>query len=434
MPIETSRQSALRLLVALLMAASMWLYVELVLIPHQKTQALLQASPRGNLSDLYPRWLGARELLLHRRDPYRADVTREIQIGYYGRPLDSARPNDPKDQQAFAYPIYVVLLLAPTVTLPFAAVREIFFYLFAVCAAAMVPLWLRTIGWRVSRHAIAIWILLCVSCFPSIQGLKLQQLSLLVATLIAGSVYALARRQFAVAGTLLALATIKPQLVALLALWLGIWVLGNWRERQRVLWSFTATLAVLVIAGEALLPGWISEFRNATQDYYRYTGGGKSVLDVMLSPVWGRITAALLIAMLLVLSWRNRRANQDTSVFQWSLSFTLTTTLLVIPMFAPYNQLLLLPAIMMTVRSAHDLWRKDRLSRLFCSLTALSILWQFLAAAALVSALAFLPAATVQKPWSLPIYPSFAIPILIYAVLLSSMRALTAQPNTLTEG
>jgi hypothetical protein len=196
--------------------------------------------------------------------------------------------------------------------------------------------------------------------------------------------------------------------------------LGNWRERQRALWSFTVTLAVLVIAGEALLPGWISEFRNATQDYYRYTGGGKSVLDVMLSPVWGRITAALFIAMLLVLNWRNRWANQDTSEFQWSLSFTLTTTLLVIPMFAPYNQLLLLPAIMMTVRSARDLWRKNRLSRLFCSLTALSILWQFLAAAALVSALAFLPAAPVQKAWSLPIYPSFDIPILIHAVLLSS--------------
>ncbi|MGD1006096.1 MAG: hypothetical protein ABR980_02565, partial [Ignavibacteriaceae bacterium] len=33
-------------------------------------------------SDLYPRWLGSREALLHHRDPYGADVTREIQTGF----------------------------------------------------------------------------------------------------------------------------------------------------------------------------------------------------------------------------------------------------------------------------------------------------------------------------------------------------------------
>ena len=62
----------------------------------------------ADLSDLYPRWLGARELLLHHRDPYSPEVTREIQIGYYGRPLDPSRPQDPRDQQGFAYPAYVV--------------------------------------------------------------------------------------------------------------------------------------------------------------------------------------------------------------------------------------------------------------------------------------------------------------------------------------
>jgi len=56
--------------------------------------------PRGNLSDLYPRWLGARELLLHGRDPYSPEITREIQRGYYGRELDSSRPNDPGTKAA----------------------------------------------------------------------------------------------------------------------------------------------------------------------------------------------------------------------------------------------------------------------------------------------------------------------------------------------
>ena len=75
-----------------MMAAAMWLWVQHVAIPHQQAEAAVSGSPRGNLSDLYPRWLGARELLLHGRDPYSADMAREIQTGYYGRPIDPARP------------------------------------------------------------------------------------------------------------------------------------------------------------------------------------------------------------------------------------------------------------------------------------------------------------------------------------------------------
>ena len=96
-------RATLRVLIAVWMAASMWLYIQLILIPYQITQGPMRESPRGNLSDLYPRWLGARELLLHHRDPYSVEITRESQIGYYGRPLDPTRGNDPKDQQGFAY-------------------------------------------------------------------------------------------------------------------------------------------------------------------------------------------------------------------------------------------------------------------------------------------------------------------------------------------
>jgi len=86
------------LLGAVLAALAMWLWIQRIAIPHQQVESATRGIPRGNLSDLYPRWLGARELLLHRRDPYSPDITREIQQGYYGRVLDASRPNDPKDQ------------------------------------------------------------------------------------------------------------------------------------------------------------------------------------------------------------------------------------------------------------------------------------------------------------------------------------------------
>jgi len=411
---------------ALLLSASMWIWVQAIAIPRQQAESAELGIPRGNLSDLYPRWLGAREMLLRGRDPYDAGITREIQIGYYGRPLDPKRPNDPKDQQAFAYPIYVVLMLAPTVTIPFSTVQRVFLWLLIILLAASVPLWLRALGWRLSRTAIVAWIVLTFGCFPAIQGLKLQQLTILVFALIAGSMTALVRGRFLLAGFWLALATIKPQLVFFLVLWLCIWTVGRWRERQRLLWGFFGTIAVLVVAGEFLLPGWIGEFRTAMRDYYRYTGGGFSVLDVALSPMWGRFASALIGGMLVVLVWQSRRASEETAEFQWSLAFTLATTLLVIPTFAIYNQLLLLPGAMMAMRARRELWQKSRFVRFFCSVASFSVGWPFLAAACLVVALTFLPGATVQKAWGLPFYPSFAIPITVYALMLVSREVLSS--------
>lgn len=427
-------RTAFRLLLAIVMATSMWLYVQLVLIPYQKTQGPMRQSPRGNLSDLYPRWLGARELLLHRRDPYSSDITREIQIGYYGRLLDPERPGDPRDQQGFAYPVYVVVILAPTIKMPFAIVHELFFWLLALLTAASVLIWLGALRWSPSRTGIIVWLLLTLCCFPSIQGLKLQQLSLMVAALVAASIWALTKHRFVASGALLALATIKPQLVFLLILWLFIWVLGDWRKRSATLWSFAVTMAVLVTAGELLLPGWIGEFRTAMKDYYSYTGGGRSVLDVALSPVWGRSMAAVLIVLLAVFTWYHRRAREDSSAFQWSFCLALATTLLVIPMYAPYNQLLLIPALMMTVRVKDQLRARSGASRFFLAFTAISVFWPFAAAICLVVALAFLPAETVQRAWGLPFYPTFAIPIAIYGTLLAARGDLAAQsdPKQLT--
>lgn len=419
---------------ALLVSVSMWVWVQAIVVPHQQKESTERSVPRGNLSDLYPRWLGARELLLHHRDPYRADINREIQIGYYGRPLDPSRPNDPKDQQGFAYPIYVVLMLAPTVTLSFVTVHRICFWLFAALTAVSIPLWMRSLRWRIPGLETATWIVLTLSCFPSIQGLKLQQLTLLVAVLMAGAIYAVVRHRYVIAGILLALSTIKPQLVCLLILWLCIWVVGNWRERKRLGLSFAITLLALVIAGEFLLPGWITEFRVAMKDYYRYTGGGNSILDVLLTQAWGRIAAALLVAVQFVLIWRTRRAGQETGAFQWSLCFTLATTLLVIPTYALYNQLFLLPGVMMAVRASRELWQRSRFSRFFCTITALSVGWPFFAASCMVIALGFLPGPTVQKAWGLPVlFPSFGLPITIYALLLVSKTVMAVQPQTTSQ-
>src|ERR1035438_5888999 len=214
-------------------SASTWFYMDRILRAQQVADAAAHSRPRGNLSDLYPRWLGARELLRHGRNPYSAEITREIQQGYYGRTLDPGRADDPQDQQGFAYPAYVVFLLAPTVDLSFDGVQKGFRGLLVGLAVASVLLWLYVLRWKPSSGTALIFMVLMLGWLPMGQGIKLQQLTLLVAGLLAGCGACLAGGWLLLAGGLLALATIKPQLTWPLVLWLLFWASSDWRARRR---------------------------------------------------------------------------------------------------------------------------------------------------------------------------------------------------------
>ena len=140
---------SLLLLVALLVCFGAWRWAGHILVPANTLSAQRSQVPIGNNSDLYPPWIAARELLLHRRDPYSAAVTEDIQRGFYGRPLDPIQPENPPNQAMFAYPVYVVFLLAPTVTTPFALIAAFAKWFTLASIAASIPLWTYAIGVRV---------------------------------------------------------------------------------------------------------------------------------------------------------------------------------------------------------------------------------------------------------------------------------------------
>jgi hypothetical protein len=425
------------LLIALLLAASMWFYVQYVLVPYQRADAAAHARPRGNLSDLYPRWLGARELLFHHRDPYGDEVTREIQAAYYGRPLDPARPEDPKDQQGFAYPVYVVFLLAPSVSLPFSAVQTGFRWLLLIITIATVPLWLCALRWRPSTIATAILIILTIGSFPAVQGIKLQQLSLVVSSLIALCAVLLTSGHLLLAGIVLALATIKPQLVWPLAAWLIVWTISDWRQRQRFLWGFAMTMAALLGGAEYLLPGWMTKFRLAIAAYRQYTGGAGSLLDVLVTPGWGRVISGLILLALAVVCWRLRREPADTAAFSLATAVVLAATVVIVPMVAPYNQLLLLPSVFLLIQHARSNWNRSRLTRLAYVVSGLLVLWPWLATLCLTVAALILPAKLVQLGWALPLYTSLGIPLAVLgavAPMLTDFVSFRSRPDRFVKG
>jgi hypothetical protein len=388
----------------------MWFYVDRVLVPYQRADAEAHDRPRGNLSDLYPRWLGARELLLHHRNPYSKEITREIQMGYYGRVLDPSRPGDPKDQQGFAYPVHVVFLLAPTVRLPFEPVAIAFKYLLVIATLGSVVLWFRVVGWTLTFGEWMIAMLLVLGSFSAVQGIKLQQLSLLVAALLAAACALLVNGDLLASGALMALATIKPQLALPLAAVLLLWTLSDWRRRQRFFWGFAFVMLLLAAASEILLPGWFRDFLSATRDYRRYAGG-LSMLQVLLSPWVGRVAAGLVVVVVAVACWRFRKQESDQPAFVLMLALTLATTIIIIPMFAPYNFLLMLPAIFLIFKNRRRLWAGGAMSRTGLLLFAAALSWPWLAAIGLAIVSPAISSSALQQQWRLPLYTLAKIPV-----------------------
>jgi len=402
---------------AVIVSASTWFYVDRILKAQQVADAAVNNRPRGNLSDLYPRWLGARELARYGRNPYSAEVTREIQKGYYGRPLDPTRPADPKDQQGFAYPAYVIFLLVPTIGLPFDEVQSGFRWLLVALAGMSVLLWIKALQWPISLLAKLILMVLALGWLPMVQGIKLQQLSLLVAGLIAGSVGCLTAGWFFGAGVLLALATIKPQLTWPVVLWLFLWAGSEWRARRRSVLAFIFTMTLLLGGAEMALPGWLGMFLQAIGHYHQYTQN-QSVLVWMFGSIIGRILEVFSVVACAFCLWSVRREPATSREFGRAMGLVLALTVVIVPMFAPYNQVLLVPAILALVRvfiSAEPVLPAVRLAGM---VGGVMLVWPWIATLALSAAFPWLTPELRQRVWPMPFYSNFMVPLFVFGLAL----------------
>ena len=396
-----SRGDLLWLGIALLVASSMWLYVQRVMLPFERERFAEVGRPQDP-GDLYPRWYGAREVLLHRRDPYGPEVSGEIQVAYYGHALDTAGADRGRDEQRFAYPLYVVFLLAPTVEMPFPAVRILARCVLGVVIAAGMLLWLRALKWRRSGAAVLAIIVIALSSPPLVEALKLQQLGLLVSFFLVLCALLAARGKLIWAGCFLAFATIKPQMALLPVVWFLIWVAGDWKLRQRVLWGFAGTMAVFVVGALALLPGWIGNFYQGLLAYRHYAGMS-SLLDHYLPASLGKPATVLAVGVLLVFCWRWRRDAADRPEFLARFALILSVAVIALPpLWPPFNQVLLVPGVMVVIGDWGWLRSRGRVVRLLCWLGAGLVVWSWLATLAFVVIRFAAPSSRLFDIWAFP--------------------------------
>jgi len=365
------------------------------------------------MGDLYPRWVGTRELLIHGRNPYSPEVSHEILGRVVIQDETSGRV---VDEQRFVYPIYVVFLMAPTIYMDFSKVQFWAPFVLGAFAVVTVLCSMAILDWHVPWPTGVTLILFTVSSPQIVQGMRHQQLALVVACLLTAGAWLVHKGHLGTAGVLLAFSTIKPQMALLPLIWFLLWGAGEWRTRWRLFVGFGATLMLLIGGGELLVAGWLWDFFAAIAAYRRYFPTS-SLPRLLLGDGIGIALSCIIVIWLLVFGWKHRKVNCDSWEFAWVFSAFLMGTLLAFPLFTPFNQaLLILPATLL-VRE----WKAiPRLGRIVF-ITFVSWPW--------VTSIAILLLRPPLNPASqLPVLPalaSSAVPLLLPVLLF--MRQTTGK-------
>ena len=410
------------LLLVLVGSASMCLYWSRITDNVHASRASSTVLKPKVLTDFYPSWYATRELLLHHRDPYGADVNRELQIAYYGKELDLSNPQERQDQQRFVYPGYFIFFVAPTAWMQFHSVRIIFWWFLALCAALNVVLWLRFLRLRLSLPVLAALFALVMTSIPVIQNLSILQPFLLPACFLAGAAAALVSGRLFLGGALLAVATVKPQICLLPLAWFALWVGSDWKRRRSLFWGFAILLAALILASEWLLPGWLMRYPAVLRDYAEYTKT-TSFLGVLLPSPLHWLVAVLVLVTAAEFCWRVRREGEDSAAFAIALALVLALTVLIVPaVVQPFNHVLLLPAVLLAIRYWRELRQGSAVTRAATSVFCLCAFLPWLLAVVAISRPLTQGSDWLLKIWSVPLAASMALPFAAFGVLILLCR------------
>ena len=189
--------------------------------------------------DFHQLWSGARAFILRGENPYSDAVTLRIQTELYGRP---ARPDE--NAAGFFYPLYAVYLIMPVALMPYPLAEAAWFSTLEMALLAGVLATAGALGWKLRPLALATLVVAVAALYPVTWAFILGQISLLVFAAMALALWVARERRDVLAGVLLALSTVKPQMVFLFAPALLIWAMA--RGRWRIVAAFIATLVILL--------------------------------------------------------------------------------------------------------------------------------------------------------------------------------------------
>jgi hypothetical protein len=376
--------------------------------------------------DFYPIWLTTRQWRVEHCDFYSPAMTREIQKGLFGRPLDPHNPNDPPvDYRQFAYPAYTDLLLWPAALLEFPKLRLVLAVLLPLLTAVSIRFWMLALDWRVGPVRFATIVVLTLCTYELLEAFFAEQPGLLVGFFLAGAALALRRNRLLLAGVLLSLTLIKPQVTLLAILYLLFWSFSD-RRRVRLWIGFFSVTICLAVASFWSWPHWFLEWSGILLGYHRYAMPPliSVLLGLHLNAVFGPVLIAIMLAAGARLAWQTRSFDTDSSRFWLTLSLLLAvTSVALLPGQAIYDHIILIPGILLVLRSRQKLRDAGRIPRALLAAGTLVLFWPWISAFALLVIRLFDPAVFNSIGiFVLPIRTAASLPFTVLALLWGLWR------------
>lgn len=329
-------------------------------------------------SDLLPRWVGTRLLLMEGQSPYSEETTQEIQRLFYGRPAHSD-----EDQVLFVYPLYSIFLFSPFALISdYNLARAVWMTVLEVGVILLVAAGLSLNRWRLSPFMLGLLMLFAALWYYTVRALINANAALLIALVVALAFLAIRQERDGLAGLLLALTTIKPQMVILLILLVLLWSISN--RRWILFWSFWGNLALLTAVTSLLIPNWI--WQNLVQlvaypDYTLPTTPGE-IFAVWMPGVGMRLGYALTVILVATLVYEWKQAlGKEFRWLLWAAGLTLAATQLIGLPTATENYMIMFPALLMVFTAWDEQWRSWGKVLIFLSyfLLFVGVWWLFLA-------------------------------------------------------
>jgi hypothetical protein len=278
-------------------------------------------NPGGN--DFLVHWVGTRALLVDGISPYSDTVALRIQRMAYGRP---ALPGE--HELRVAYPLYSTGLFLPFAFISdYSLARALWMTALEVALVGLALLSLYLSRWKPGIWLLALFLLFTLTWYHGVRAVINGNAVILVAVFIAGALAAIQSGRDELAGVLLALSTIKPQVVILLVVFVWVWAISV--KRWGIVNWTVISLVVLSIGAAFFVPDWpLQNFWEVIRyPGYNPPGTPGSALATWLPAAGTKLGWGLtfLLAILLLVEWSAARG-QDFRWSLWTASLTLVAS------------------------------------------------------------------------------------------------------------
>lgn len=312
------------------------------------------ASANSGGNDFLVHWVGTQNFIYQNISPYSDTTALDIQNLVYGRPAQAG-----EHELRVAYPFYSIFLFLPFALIKdYLIARALWMTLLEISLVASVIVGAKMVMMRPRKLLLIAIIVFNIFWYHGLRSLINGNAVILLLFCFILAIYSIQIKQDELAGIVLALTTIKPQVAFGFILFILFWAVVN--KRLRIVFWFFGSSLLLILLALFLIPNWPIQF---IQEVYRYPGynppGTPAEALKALLPGAGKQIGLAFTAIsgtiLLVEGWLARKSTGIEFVWICSLFLVLGQWLNV--QTDPGNFIIMFPALLVTFRLIEDRWK-----------------------------------------------------------------------------